>query len=205
MIAWLIAATLLAAPYDGWSNLRHVTRDRLYAVVLRDGHCQYGILSSVGERGLVLATDSQLGILLRRSQVLRVSNNLAAPGRDVIFSARSSWLDVQTTALKGNEYLRIVTKRGGEWKWKQPVISGDSIASEGVAVGKREIRYVFYVRSKPLGVDEEYYHQEDFKWLASIPLLANLVPPKINVLLYNSGLPEDNSPLACRLPWHPAQ
>jgi hypothetical protein len=34
--------------------------------------------------------------------------------------------------------------------------------------------------------------------LAAIPWLGERVPRKISVLLYNSDLPEDNSPIACR-------
>jgi len=198
MTSWFLAAILLAAPSDGWSNLKHVTRDRLYAVILRDGQCRYGTLSSVGEQVVVLGTDSGLGVAIKRSQIVRVSDNLTAPAYDAIFSARSSWLDVKAVAPKASEYLRIVTKRPDEWKWRHPAVSDDSIAFEGVTIGKADVRYVFYVRSKPLTVDEQYLHQEDFRWLTSIPWLGDRVPTKISVLLYNSDLAEDNSALACR-------
>ena len=36
MTAWFITMILLAAAGDGWSNLKRVTRDRLYAVILRE-------------------------------------------------------------------------------------------------------------------------------------------------------------------------
>jgi len=36
MAAWFLAAMLLVAPGGGWSNLKRVTRDRLYGVVLRE-------------------------------------------------------------------------------------------------------------------------------------------------------------------------
>jgi hypothetical protein len=179
-------------------NLKHVTRDRLYVFMLRDGQCQYGSLSSVGEQAVVLVTGSELGVLIKRSQIARVSDDLTSPARDAVFSARSSWLDVKAAAPKETGYLHIVTKGRDEWKWKHPEVSDDGITFDGITVGKANVRYVFYVRSKPLTVYEEYLHEEDFRWLASIPLLGNLLPGKINVLLYNSDLAEDNSPMACR-------
>ena len=200
MTAWLLAVTLLAASGDGWSNLKHVVRNRPYAVILRDGQCQYGTLSSVGEQGMVLATYSGLGVLIKRSQIARVTDDPTAPAHGAVYSARSSWLDVKMVAPKGTEYLHIVGKGGDERKWKQPAVSDDSIASGATSIPKAEVRYVFYVRAKPLTVDEEFLHQEDLnlKWLAGIPWLGDLVSSKISVLLYNSDLPEDNSPIACR-------
>ena len=195
MTAWFVAAILLASPGDGWNNLKRVTRDRIYALMMRNGECEYGTLSSIGEQALVLGTDSGLGLAIKRSQIARVSDNLTAPDRDPVFSARSSWLDVQTAANSG--VLQIVSKHGDEWKWKQPAVSDESIASEGITVAKEDIRYVIYIRSKPLNIDEEYFHQVDFKWVAAIPWLGDLAA-RIRVMIYNSDLVEDNSPLACR-------
>ncbi|HYK62228.1 MAG TPA: hypothetical protein VEV85_22515 [Bryobacteraceae bacterium] len=198
MTVWFLAAISVAAPSDGWNNLKHVTRDRPYAVILRDKQCQYGTLSSVGEQALVLATYTGLGVLIKRSQIARVTDNPTEPTRGAVFSARSSWLDVKAAAPKTTEYLHIVTKGGEEWKWKKPTVSNDSITFEQITVGKAEVRYVSYVRFKPLTVEEEFFHQEDLSWLASIPWVSDLVSRKISVLLYNSDVPEDNSAIACR-------
>ena len=100
MTVWFLAAISVAAPSDGWNNLKHVTRDRPYAVILRDKQCQYGTLSSVGEQALVLATYTGLGVLIKRSQIARVTDNPTEPTRGAVFSARSSWLDVKAAAPK---------------------------------------------------------------------------------------------------------
>lgn len=198
MKVWLFAAIVSSAFDDGWGNLKHITRDRPYAVILRDGHCQYGTLSSVGDQAMVLATYSGIGLLIKRAQITRVTDDPTAPGHGAVYSARSSWLDVRMAAPKGSEYLHIVTKRADEWKWKQPAVTDDSIRFEGITAGKAEVRYVFYVRDKPLSSDEEFFHQDDWKWLAAVPWLGERVRRKISVLLYNSDLPEDNSPITCR-------
>ena len=105
---------------------------------------------------------------------------------------------MKIAAPKGSEYLHIVTKSGDEWKWKQAAVTDDSISFEGITIGKAEVRYVFHARAKPLTSDEEFFHREDLKWLAAIPWVGERVPLKISVLLYNSDLPEDNSPITCR-------
>jgi hypothetical protein len=145
-----------------------------------------------------LATYSGLGVLIKRSQIARVTDNPTEPGRAAVFSARSSWLDVKAAEPKASEYLHIVTKSGEEWKWRRPAVSDNSIASERITVDKPDVRYVSYVRLKPLTVEEEFFHQEDLRWLASIPWLNDLVSGKISVLLYNADAPEDNSPIVCR-------
>jgi len=198
MIVWFLAAISAAAPGDGWRNLKHVIRDRPYAVILRNKQCEYGALSSVGQQALVLATYSGRGVLIKRSDIARVTDNPAEPTRGAVFSGRSSWIDVKAAAPEAAEYLHIVTKDGEEWKWKQPTVSDDSITSQRITVDKADVRYVSYIRFKPLTVEEEFFHQEDLKWLAAIPLLRDLAPGRISVLLYNSDLPENNSPIACR-------
>ena len=92
MRAWLLAAILLSAFGDGWGNLKRVTHDRPYVVVLRDGHCQYGTLSSVGDQAMVLATYSGIGVLIKRAQIRRVADDPTAPERGAVYSGRSSWL-----------------------------------------------------------------------------------------------------------------
>jgi hypothetical protein len=103
---------------------------------------------------------------------------------------------VKTTVPTGAEYLHVVTKSGEKWKWKQPTVTDDSVTFEGVTISKGDIRYIFYVRAKPLTNVEEFFHDEDLKWLAPIPWLGEVT--RISVLLYNSDLPEDNSSIACR-------
>ena len=199
-IALLLAARLAvcADPADGWRNLKRITRDRLYAVILRDGQCKWGSLSSVGDGVFVLGLDSGLGLAIKRSEVLRVSDTSNDPARDIVFSGRSSWSDVKEAGPKRSEYLEIVTKEGEDLKWRRPEVSDESIRFEGRTVAKNDVRSVTYVRLKPLTIDEEYGHHEDFAWLASRPWVGSLIMKKMNVLLYNAEIEEDNSPIACR-------
>ncbi len=170
-LAFSLAGSLCAADVeDGWSNIRRVTRDRFYAVVLRDGRCESGSLVSANDQAIVIG-DSGKERVIRRTDVLRVSDDsLYADTRDTVFSARSSWLDVKDVGPKGTEYLHILTKHGEEWKWQKPTVSDDSVSFEGRKVD----------------------------WLAPRLWFNGLILGKISVLLYNSELAEDNSSVRCR-------
>jgi hypothetical protein len=188
-----------AAAEDGWSNLSRVTRSRTYAVIFRDGRCAKGLLVSANDQTITIEADSGKDhLVIKRADVLRVSDSPFALTNDTIFSARSSWIDVRETHPKATEYLRIVTKVGEEWKWKQPTSSDNSVNFEGRRIPKADIRYVYYVRFTPLTQREEYLDHEAGVWLAPRLWFNGLMLGKISVLLYNSDLAEDNSPVGCR-------
>ena len=200
VVAFLPATAGVADVEDGWHNLRRVTHDRGYTVVFRDGQCTHGRLSSGGDQTIAFEFQPGQVRVIRRSEVLRISDNPSAPAHDAVFSARSSWTDLKDAKPQATEYLHIVTKRGEELKWKPAAISDDSVAFEGRTLAKADVRYVSYVRFKPLTTTEEYIHQESADLLAPRLWFHSLMLGKISVLFYNSDLPEDNSPLECKNP-----
>src|SRR5262249_2808617 len=97
---------------------------------------------------------------------------------------------------------RVITKKpdkkkSEEFEWKQPTAKDDSIASDGKTVSKKDVHYVVYVRFKPLTSTEEYFLQESAGFLAPGTWFDGLFRGKIDVLLYNSELAEDNSYAEC--------
>lgn len=197
-IVMITARILGAEADDGWRNLKQVTHDRDYTVIFRDGHCAHGSLLSVSERAAVLGSSPGKDLSIERRNIVRVSDTSLAPAHDAIFSGRSSWIDVKEAGPRSTESLRVVTKRGKESYWRQPAISDDSVAFEGKIIGKSEVRYVFYIRVKPLTKREEHVHHENADLLEPRLWFHSLMLGKISVLLYNSEIPEDNSPLGCR-------
>lgn len=182
---------------DGWGNLRRITRDRNYVVIFRDGHCARGLLVSANDQTIVIAANPGKDLVIKRADVLRVSDTGFATAHDTIFSARSSWIDVKEAGPKATEYLRIVTKGGAEWKWKQPTISDDFVSFQGKHIAKADIRYVYYVRFRPVTAKEEYLNQEAAGFLAPRLWFNGLMLGKISVLLYNSELAGDSSSVRC--------
>lgn len=182
---------------DGWHNLQEVTRDREYTMILRDGGCARGLFVLVDDQGVVLRASAGRNFSIKRADVLRVSDLSAAPADRAIFSGRSSWADVKTAIPRGTEYFSVVTNRGAKLKWKQPTFSDDSATSSGNTVAKADIRYVSFVRYKPLTKNEEFYETEGGGLFAPRLWFNGLMLGKISVLLYNSEIPEDNSAPGC--------
>jgi hypothetical protein len=199
-VSILIMATLMRAAdaNDGWGNLKEVTQGRQYTVRLRDGRCEQGRLGPAGAQSFSLRTGSGKDLVVTRADVLRVSDRAAATAHDAIFSGRSSWLDVREAYPSLTERIRVVTRRGEERTWIQPKVSDDSMSVEGTAISKTGIQSVSYLRFRPYTDREEDLVREDVRLLSPRFWFNGLMLGKISVLLYSSGMPEDNSLLRCR-------
>jgi hypothetical protein len=181
---------------DGWGNLRRVTHKTPYTFVLRTGGCIEGKVDSASQDGVIVRIANGMNRILRNSEVLRVSEDSEGSIHNAIFSGRSSWADIFFADPRETEYLDIVGKDGRQGKWNKPLIKTDSIHSGGQIIAKSEIRLISYVRFTPLTPNEHYFHRESADLLAPRLWFHYALLPKIKVLLYNSDLPEDNSPRA---------
>jgi hypothetical protein len=157
-----------------------------------------GFLVSANDQAVVIR-DSGNDVIIKRADVLRVSDDDSHAGpHDTVFSGRSSWSDVKAADPKGPEYLHILMKGGEELKWAKPTVSDDSVSFEGRTIAKAEVRYVSYVRLKPITRYEEHVAHENVNWLAPRLWFNYLMLGKISVLIYSAELAEDNSPAGCR-------
>jgi len=181
---------------DGWLNMKRVTRDRPYAVLLRNSHCIRGGLLRVSEDALVLQIQPGRELVIERSQVLAVADYSHYSPNDyaLVFSGRSSWSDVKDVGLRGSEYLSVITKHSQQQRWSNPTVSDDSITGEGRAISKTDVRFVYYYRFKPLTLEEEYLDLERADLFAPRLWFHGALLGKIAVLLYDSTVQEDNSP-----------
>jgi hypothetical protein len=166
----LIALSLVAAD---WDNLKEITKDRGYAVILRDGRCVKGRIVSSDDRQVVFGAEK-----ISREAVLRITDGTGL-AHDAVYSGRSSWSDVAAASPQASEYLRVVTKRGEQFKWKRPTISA-----------KGEVRTISFFRFKPLTSTEEYFSHENVDYLSPRLRFTGLLLGKIEA--------EDNSAVACR-------
>jgi hypothetical protein len=185
---------------DGWGNLRRVTHETPYTFMLRTGGCIEGHVDSVSQDRAIVRIADGMNRIPRNSEFLRVSEDSEGSIHNAIFSGRSSWADIYFADPSETEYLDILGKDGRQWKWNKPVIKTDSIHSDDQIIAKSEIRLISYVRFTPLTPNEHYFHCESADFLAPRLWFHYALLPKINVLLYNSDLPEDNSPRACPAP-----
>ena len=70
-------------------------------------------------------------------------------------------------------------------------------------VTKGDVSQVYYIREAPLSAGAEYAAQEMVFFDPELWPYMLHIPPRIPVLLYDSSLPEDDTPVECktRVPW----
>ena len=207
-IAVLLASSLAlalpaqgATPDAGWGVLAHVTWARDYSFVLRDGTSAAGVVLSVSPDSVTLSVRGEppstktSTVTLERSNVLRVDDGVK--GADLIYSGRSSWSDVRAIPpYEGVERLEVVTRSGARLTGKTATVSDVEITLAGHRIPKADVSQVYYLRVKPLSDNWEHAFRES---LTLYPLSLLFQIHKIAVLLYDSSLPEDNTPL--KLEW----
>jgi hypothetical protein len=193
---------------ETWQNLKRMRRDREYTVVLRNGSCLTGRVEEVDDSVLKLSaagdqqarnTGSQT-IKGARADILRVTDNRSGDPHGAIYSGRSSWADVRASRpYEKSEWLKIVDKKGKEQTCKSPQVVEDGLKCGNVEISKKEIARVYYVRLKPASDWLEYASREGVGWLDARTWFNYALLGRIDVLLFDSALPEDNQPKACRV------
>jgi hypothetical protein len=139
-------------------------------------------------------------ITFPRADVLRVTSE-----RTVYYSGRSSWSDVGSLQVKGRERLTIITTAGKTYRVKPPyAVSDDGItlysSGKSTKLLKSEIAQVYEVVVKPLTATGEYLEEELGPMIIFDPDLYAYglhLEQYVSVLLYDAGVPEDNSPAQC--------
>ena len=198
---------------DGWENLRHVTHSRTYTVMDRGGHCVLGEIAAVTDQSLTLKRwDGMTGkrptystSVIPRPEVLRLTD-----GPDVaigmVFSGRSSWADVRNLrGIRSDEAVLVQTKNGKQQEGKITQISDGELKFERGGktneIAKGDISKVYYIREKPIDAYTQYVAQEmgvvSIADPAAWPYLLR-IPPKVDVLVYDSSMPEDDTPIGCK-------
>jgi len=125
---------------------------------------------------------------------------------DVIYNDKSSWSDLKGVAglekfgVSGQE-VKVVKRDGKTYEGRLSTISETQLEldrTDGkLEIAKGDVAQVYYFRPKPLTDSEKYSAQEDF-WIDPRlwPYYFHLVP-RLPVHLYDSSLPEDNTPVRC--------
>jgi len=203
---------------DSWQNLRHITHERYYTVLDRKSNCVTGHIAGATDHVITLKLTDGTSATFDRANVLRVSVSQAAPYfpsrvqadiarvRDIVYNDKSSWRDLKEVAALekigvAGQSVRIVKTNGRKYEGLLSTISETELQLEQpggkVDVAKADVAQVYYLRYKPLTDSEKYSAQEDF-WIDPRlwPYYLHLVP-KIPVRLYDSSLPEDNTPVHC--------
>jgi hypothetical protein len=169
-----------------------------YTIALRDGTCQSGKIQKIEPDKLILES----GNTVQSSDVLCVGEGMSP--QDILYSGRSSWYDLKEVKPGPRETLAIRLKTGKSING--PFISASdsdlTIKRFGhtAKIPKQDITHVNYIRLKHVSWAHLYFAQE----AAGLQFLDPKVWQyllRINALLsvpiYDSAIPEDDSPLSC--------
>jgi hypothetical protein len=199
-----------AAADDSWQNLKHVTHERYYTVVDRKSNCTTGHIVKTNDHELTLKLPNRTYATFDRASVLRVSVSQAAhylPPRvqadigrvyDAVYNDKSSWSDLKRVA---GEEVKVVKTEGETYEGRLLITFETQIELDRTGgkleIAKGDVAQVYHLRPKPLTDDEKYSAQEDF-WIDPRlwPYYLNLVP-RLPVRLYDSSLPDDDTPVRC--------
>ena len=199
-----------AAADDSWQNLKHVTHERYYTVVDRKSNCTTGHIVKTNDHELTLKLPNRTYATFDRASVLRVSVSQAGPylplhvhadvGRvyDAVYNDKSSWSDLKRVA---GEEVKVVKTDRETYEGRLLITFETQIELDRTGgkleIAKDDVAQVYHLRPKPLTDDEKYSAQEDF-WIDPRlwPYYLNLVP-RLPVRLYDSSLPDDNTPVRC--------
>ena len=209
MIGRLAAAQVAAQP-DSWDALKQVTHRATYIFVKQDLNCVAGRIQNVTDSSLTLTHFHDQPISIERQDVLRIVESGFSHQGLLLYSARSSWSDVQ--ALSGwHRPPRISVKSSsGEHEGKLLTVTESGLtllsSSKKVEIQKAEISQLYYFQAKPPS-DSAQYADDELVFMKIFdpglwPYLSG-VAGYIPVRLYDSSLPEDDAPLRCKNnPWN---
>lgn len=168
--------------------------------VTKDGACMRGTISKVYPDSITVQPFKQQPVNLYRDNLLQISQ-----GSALLFSARSSWMDVVNVHPYPRESLVVVTKRGKQFKGAVAAVGSNSITIKhgltASVIPKSEIVIVDYLRWKP-ATDGFNLALEEAPWaLFFYPELygrAAGIEGKVGVRLFDASKPEDNTAISLK-------
>ena len=189
----LLTGLLIALPAlpgnlrDAWTNLQHVSSRQFFTIASRDGGCITAKILDVSEQSMTIedwpkvareeTQDARLIPKFSRSDLLRVSLGTSTAVRDVLFSGKSSWADVENAGI--DEHLLVYTKDGKQLFGSFVAASSDSLSLaqpvQRLKIAKEYVDQVYFAHSKSLSPGRGF-----------------------RVLIFDRNLPEDNRPLNCQ-------
>jgi len=166
----------------------------------KDGSCVDGPISRIDPKAVTIQQSQNPPITIQRNDLLRVSQ-----GNGLVFSARSSWADVEAVHFLPREAFSIRLHNGKTIKDSPLRVTADGMVFKRFLwitkrIGKDQVVTVDYLRMKPESDAFDYFAQEAPALLFFYPefydRLAGL-EGRIPVRLFDAVRPEEDAPLKC--------
>ena len=186
-------ALLAAAPETPWDALRHLSKRHVYAVLNRDGSCAAGAFVSVSENAFVIEQAGERS--LPKAEILRISTGEKPDVHTTVYSARSSWADVQ--ALQSPPYysnLLLVTADGRQFNGFLIGVWSDQLS---LMVNGKEMRFAKEFLARILLTGKKPAFEGSQMFWNPMKLPRKMIPPMQPVPLYEVTAQQDNSTVEC--------
>jgi hypothetical protein len=167
--------------------------------IKRDGSCIDGPIAKIAPK--VVTVRSQTGpVAIARRDLLQVSQN-----GSLVYSARSSWADVEAVHLRAPESFELRLHNGRLIKGRPLRVTPDGFVFKKILwlttrYAKSQIVTVDYLRVKPDSEEFDYFTQTAPALLFFYPEFYDRLrglEGRIPVRLYDAVRPEDDTALQC--------
>lgn len=166
----------------------------------RDGSCVTGPIVKIEPKMVTVKQPQAAPVTIERKDLLQASQANA-----LVFSARSSWADVEAVNLRPRESFEVKLRNGRLIEERPLRVTDGSFIYKRLlwmkkAYAKDQIVTVDYLRVKPDSDAFDYFTQEApallFFYPDSYDRLRGL-EGRIPVRLYDAAMPEDDTALKC--------
>ncbi len=182
-----------ASPETPWDSLRHLSKKHVYTVLNRDGSCLTGSFVAVTENSFVIDQGGEKPVA--KAEILRISSGETPDVHTTVYSARSSWADVQ--ALQSPPYysmLMLVTVDARKFKGSLLGVSSDQLT---LMVDGNEMRFSKEFLASVLLTGKKPAFEQSSVHLNPLDLSKKVISPMQPIPLYELNTREDNSQLEC--------
>ena len=169
--------------------------------ILRDKTCITGPIVKIDPKVVTIQPPQSVPVTIPRTDLLQASQN-----GSLIFSARSSWADVEATRFRPQEQV-VLKLRNGNVVTDTPLeITPNSLGFKWILWWKKRYRKsqivtVDYLRHKPDSDAFDYFSQESpdtlLYFYPDFYDRQSALVGRIPVRLYDALKPEDDSALQC--------
>lgn len=199
----LVTATVSAHAWPKHHAAKAAPHSLSITFIQEDGACLSGPILKIEPRTLTVGQPQKPPVLIQRSSLIQASQN-----DSLLFSARSSWADVQALHLLSHESIILKLRNGTQVTGRPSEITDNGVLFRYGPFLKKfypkaQIATVDYLRLKPDSAAFDDFAQQSPALLFFYPESYDRVSGlegRVPVRLYDAVQPEDNAPRKCPTP-----
>jgi hypothetical protein len=159
VFACILVGARIVLAQESSDSLSHISRSSTLTFVEQDGTCIYGPIAGADATKVEVRPFGKPPVTISRSDLVQIRQ-----GDALIFSAVSSWADVEKTPVYPRESLVLKLASGKVVQGKPAKVTPDTLALKHGLITtnykKADVVTVDYLRSKPESDGFDYFSQE---------------------------------------------